>query len=250
MRHIFGVGGANVEDIYDAIHRCAQMRCIVAKHEFSATTMADGYARVGMPLGVVIATSGGGALNLVPALGEAYASCVPILAIVGQPPTSLEGRGAFQDGSGSAGSIDAQALFAAVSVFCRRVTRAADLPQAFLDAIAAACGERPGPAVLLLPKDVQRATVEPRAVAFGVLPPASPRPAALDRVQAAATLLARTRSILVIAGDGVARHDARNELADFVERLDARVAVAPDARDVFDNGNPRFAGVVGMMIER
>jgi acetolactate synthase-1/2/3 large subunit len=247
VRHVFGVGGANVEDLYHAIHCCAQVRCVVAKHEFSAATMADGYVRAGMPLGVVLATSGGGALNLIPALGEAYASCVPILAIVGQPPTSLEGRGAFQDGSGCGGSIDAQALFAAVAVFCRRVARAEDLPHTLHDALAAACGERPGPAVLLLPKDVQRATIDPRAIGFGHLPPALRRPASLDRVQAATTLLTRARSIFMIAGDGVARHDARDELSDFVQRLDARVAVAPDARDAFDNRDPRFAGVVGAM---
>ena len=60
-------------------------------------------------LGVVVATSGGGSLNLLPGLGESRASRVPVLAIVGQSPMVLDGRGSFQDTSGSNGSIDAEA---------------------------------------------------------------------------------------------------------------------------------------------
>ena len=247
VHHVFGVGGANIEDLYDAIYSAAHLRGILAKHEFSAATMADGYARVGAPLGVVMATSGGGALNLIPALGEAYASCVPVLALVGQSPASLEGRGAFQDGSGRAGSIDAEALFATVSVYCRRITHADALPRALHDALAAALGERPGPSVLLLPKDVQRAAVDPRAPAFDLLPSAAPRAPAADRVQAAAELLSHAQTVLVIAGDGVARHDSRCELSALAARLNAHVAVTPDARDAFDNCDPRFVGVVGVM---
>ena len=87
------------------------MTGVVAKHEFSAVTMADGYARSTSGLGVVAATSGGGAMNLVAGLAESYTSRVPVLALVGQPPTALEGHGAFQDSSGRAGSIDAVRLF-------------------------------------------------------------------------------------------------------------------------------------------
>lgn len=247
VQHVFGVSGANVEDLFDAVHRTPALHGIVAKHEFSAATMADGYARVGAPLGVVMATSGGGALNLVAALAESYASCVPVLALIGQPPTSLEGRGAFQDGSGRGGSIDARALFRAISVHCESVARADDLPYALHQALSAALGERPGPSVLLLPKDVQRAPVDPLAPAYELRPSNGRRAPAEDDVQAAADLLADARSVLVIAGDGVARHHARNELAALVDRLDARVALAPDARDVFDNRDPRFVGLAGVM---
>ena len=68
--HIFGVDGANIEDLYDAAHFRSGITAILAKHEFSAATMADGYSRSGAGLGVVAATSGGGALNLVAGLGE------------------------------------------------------------------------------------------------------------------------------------------------------------------------------------
>ncbi|EHI42558.1 2-succinyl-6-hydroxy-2,4-cyclohexadiene-1-carboxylic acid synthase/2-oxoglutarate decarboxylase, partial [Rhodococcus opacus PD630] len=148
VEHVFGVGGANIEDLYDALHRSRDVEGVVAKHEFSATTMADGYARTSNRIGVVAATSGGGALNVIAGLGEAFASRVPLLALIGQPPTTLEGMGAFQDTSGLAGSIDATRLFGEVSVYCARVESPLDLERQLAEALAAA--RRGGPAVLLL----------------------------------------------------------------------------------------------------
>src|SRR6476659_6410716 len=152
VRFIFGVDGANIEDLYDAAHFRDDITAVLAKHEFSAATMADGYSRSGCGLGVVAATSGGGCLNTIAGLGEALASRVPVLALIGQAPTSLDGRGAFQDTSGRNGALDAEALFSAVSVYCRRVVNPADIVSALPEAIAAA--KTGGPAVLLLPKNV------------------------------------------------------------------------------------------------
>src|SRR5712672_1149296 len=155
--YIFGVDGANIEDLYDAAFFRDDITAVLAKHEFSAATMADGYSRSGRGLGVVAATSGGAARNLVPGRGESLASRVPVLALVGQPATTMDGRGSFQDTSGRNGSLNAEALFSAVSVFCRRVLTPADIISALPDAIAAA--RTGGPAVLLLPKDIQQANV-------------------------------------------------------------------------------------------
>ena len=156
--YIFGVDGANIEDLYDAAHFHADITAILAKHEFSAATMADGYSRSGAGLGVVAATSGGGCLNTVAGLGEALASRVPVLALIGQPPTSLDGRGAFQDTSGRNGALNGEALFSAVSVFCRRIVTPEDIVSALPEAVAAA--KRGGPAVLLLPKDIQQSILD------------------------------------------------------------------------------------------
>ncbi len=246
VRHVFGVGGANIEDLYDALHASGDaIRTVVAKHEFSAVTMADGHARATGRLGVVAATSGGGAVNLVPGLAEAYASRVPVLAFVGQPPTGLEGRGAFQDSSGKAGSFDARELFAPVTRFCVRVDDADSIPELLTRAIAAAQSDPKGPAVLLLPKDVQQALVEVREPAPA---PAVPTVRAEPRAQDHAVgVLRATQRVLVIAGEGVASADARAELAEVARRLGAWVAVTPDAKDVFDNHDTRFAGVAGVM---
>ncbi|TQM29776.1 thiamine pyrophosphate-binding protein [Nocardia bhagyanarayanae] len=244
VRHIFGVDGANIEDLYDALFD-SEVTGVVAKHEFSAATMADGYARVTAGLGVVAATSGGGAMNLVAGLAESYASRVPVLALVGQPPTALEGRGAFQDSSGRAGSIDAVRLFGSVSRYCARVETAAQLPDSVVRAVAAA--RRGGPAVLLLPKDVQQAGLD--AVPPFRMPPRSYRRDAsgLTAVRAALTAARSTGKIVIIAGDQVARDDARNELARLATALDATVGVAPDAKDVYDNFDAGFCGVAGSM---
>ncbi|MBF6127922.1 thiamine pyrophosphate-binding protein [Nocardia brasiliensis] len=246
VRHIFGVDGANIEDLYDAVFDTAHdLTAVVAKHEFGAATMADGYARSTGGFGVVAATSGGGAMNLVAGLAESFASRVPVLALVGQPPTASAGHGAFQDTSGRAGTIDAARVFGAITRYCARVEAAADLPEQVSRALGAA--RRGGPAVLLLPKDVQQADL-------GQVPPFRlPAKtyrcdrAGLARVVTALRAARRTGKIVLIAGDQVARDDARDELARLAAVLDAAVGVAPDAKDTFDNTDPGFCGVAGSM---
>ncbi|BDU09223.1 thiamine pyrophosphate-binding protein [Nocardia cyriacigeorgica] len=249
VRHIFGVDGANIEDLYDAIFDAGgAVTGVVAKHEFSAATMADGYARSTGGLGVVVATSGGGAMNLVAGLAESYASRVPVLALIGQPPTMLEGHGAFQDSSGQAGAIDAVRLFSSISRYCARVAHPGELPERLARALRAA--RRGGPSVLLIPKDVQQAEM-------GGIAPFRPDPRAtwldddeLERVLTALETARQLGRVVVIAGDQVARDDARSALAEVVAELDALVGVAPDAKDTYDNFAPAFCGVAGTMGHR
>ncbi|OBF60298.1 acetolactate synthase [Mycobacterium sp. 852002-50816_SCH5313054-b] len=247
--YIFGVDGANIEDLYDAAHFNSDITAVLAKHEFSAATMADGYSRSGAGLGVVAATSGGGALNLVAGLGESLASRVPVLALVGQPATTMDGRGSFQDTSGCNGSLNAEALFSAVSVFCRRVLTPADILSALPSATAAA--RTGGPAVLLLPKDIQQAKVE-IADHAGADPRGSEHPgASIGDPRAIVRALRRASGpVTIIAGEQVARDDARAELEELRALLRARVACVPDAKDVA--GTPGFGsssalGVTGVM---
>jgi acetolactate synthase I/II/III large subunit len=247
--YIFGVDGANIEDLYDAAHFRSDITAVLAKHEFSAATMADGYSRSGAGLGVVAATSGGGALNLIPGLGESLASRVPVLALVGQPATTMDGRGSFQDTSGRNGSLNAEALFSAVSVFCRRVLTPADIVSALPDAIAAA--RTGGPAVLLLPKDIQQAKVGVNGYG-GNDRGGFERPGARtgDPHAIVRALRQATGPITIIAGEQVARDDARCELEELRALLRARVACVPDAKDVA--GTPGFGsssalGVTGVM---
>ncbi|WP_282785292.1 thiamine pyrophosphate-binding protein [Nocardia sp. CC201C] len=257
IRHLFGVDGANIEDLYDAVfdHNAALERradddrspltAVVAKHEFSAATMADGYARSTAGLGVVVATSGGGAVNLVAGLAESFASRVPVLALVGQPPTVLEGKGAFQDSSGRAGAFDAVRLFSPLTRYCARVESPADLPTQLRDAVAAA--RSGGPAVLLLPKDIQQAELSTPPEFH---PPARAHRrdrAGLERVRRALRTARATGKVVIIAGDQVARDDARDELARLARLLDASVGVAPDAKDVYDHHAPGYCGVAGSM---
>ena len=244
VSHIFGVDGANIEDLYDAAHFRPDITAVLAKHEFSAATMADCYSRSGAGLGVVAATSGGGSLNVVPGLGEALASRVPVLALIGQPPTALDGRGSFQDTSGRNGSLNAEALFSAVSLHCQRVTSPADVTPALTRAIAAArCG---GPAVLLLPKDIQQSKVN--CTAAGDAGPW--RNQIGDPHPIARALRRAVGPVTIIAGEQVARDGARAELEQLRAVLRARVATVPDAKDTAGTpglGSSSALGVTGVM---
>jgi len=246
LRHVFGVGGANIEDMFAAVQRHRpEIRAVLGKHEHAAGTAADAYARLS-GLGVVMTTSGGGAMNLVHAMAEARASRSPVLAVVGEPPTDLQGRGAFQDTSGKEGAVDARSVFGAVSECCLRVPTAADVPAMLEEALATVLGGARGPAVLLLAKDLQRSEIpvntaiptERDDAGRGV-----PNSAALDL----AVSWLDARPIVIIAGDAIARTRSQGLLAQLADRLDALVATAPDARDAFDNRHPRFLGVVGAM---
>ena len=241
---MFGVDGANIEDLYDAAHFHEGVTAVLAKHEFSAATMADGYSRAGCGLGVVMATSGGGALNLVPGLGESLASRVPVLALVGQAPTALDGRGSFQDTSGCNGALDAEALFSTVSVYCRRITSPEQIVTALPEAIAAAW--RGGPAVLLLPKDIQQASLPVNGYVM-----AAPAPTIAGDPWPIARALRRARGpVTIIAGEQLARDDARAELERLRTLLRARVATVPDAKDVSGSpglGSSSALGVTGVM---
>src|ERR1700754_1188571 len=246
---IFGVDGANIEDLYDAAFFRSDITAVLAKHEFSAATMADGYSRSGAGLGVVAATSGGGALNLIPGLGESLASRIPVLALVGQPATTMDGQGSFQDTSGRNGSLNAEALFSAVSFFCRRVLTPADILSALPSAIAAA--RTGGPAVLLLPKDIQQAKVG--ADGYGADDRGGfERPGArIGDPHAIVRALRRADGpITIIAGEQVARDDARCELEELRALLRAQVACVPDAKDVAGtpgSGSSSALGVTGVM---
>jgi acetolactate synthase-1/2/3 large subunit len=245
--HVFGVDGANIEDLYDAAHRRSEITAVLAKHEFSAATMADGYSRSGAGLGVVAATSGGGALNLVAGLGESLASRVPVLALVGQPATTTDGCGSFQDTSGHNGSLNGEALFSAVSVFCERLLTPSDIVSVLPRALAAA--RTGGPAVLLLPKDIQRADIDIDGGAEQ--PDHNGHGAPIGNPDLIVAELRRaTGPITIIAGEQVARDDARAELEQLRALLHARVATVPDAKDVA--GTPGFGstsalGVTGVM---
>jgi acetolactate synthase I/II/III large subunit len=248
VRYIFGVDGANIEDLYDAAFFREEITAVLAKHEFSAATMADGYSRSGVGLGVVAATSGGGCLNTVAGLGEALASRVPVLALIGQPPMPLDGLGAFQDTSGQNGALNGEALFSAVSVFCRRVLTPEDIVSALPEAITAA--RTGGPAVLLLPKNIQQARLDRTAVSNAGPNGSSVGTALGDPQVIARALRGADGPVTIIAGEQVARDGARAEVEQLRSMLRARIATVPDAKDVAGVpglGSSSALGVTGVM---
>src|SRR5262245_42601155 len=164
LEYLFGVSGANIEHLHDAVHRLGggRFRSVCAKSEVGAAFMADCRARVHRTLGVCCSTSGGGMMNLAVGVAEAFAESVPMLAIVGQPPTRLEGRGAFQDSSGIGRTVNADRLWAAISKYQARITDPAQFWRCLDSAVTAAMSGRPGPSVLLIPRDLFDRDVGPR----------------------------------------------------------------------------------------
>ncbi|MFZ5479511.1 MAG: thiamine pyrophosphate-binding protein [Myxococcota bacterium] len=250
VRFVFGVSGANIEPFHDAVLRVGAggaLDAVLARGEAGAGFMADGRARVHRTLGVVCATSGGGMTNLVPAVAESYAESVPVLAIVGQPPTTLEGRGAFQDSSGTGRTVDARAMWAALTKATLRVERGRDLWAALIRAVTAALSGRPGPAVLLVPRDVwfEAAGPAPRglpATLDELAIPVEPNPGAVDALFAALT---QARAPVAILGPGVERSGAREAVRAFLEDAGIPAATTMSSPAAFPDDPSRWLGMVG-----
>jgi acetolactate synthase I/II/III large subunit len=249
VRYVFGVSGANIEHVHDAIHRHGQgkLHSVLAKSEVGAAFMADGRARIHNTLAVCCATSGGGMLNLAVGIAESYAESVPVLALVGQPSTSLEGRGAFQDSSGIGHCVDAVKFWQSISKYVGKIKQAGDFWPMLSGAVEAAMSGRRGPAVLLLPRDVFDLEVG----AFPTWWPADleligrPPPVALGEAQALLAAIRSARRPLLLIGQGVRRSRDAAAVAAFARELGIPVVTTMSARAEFPNHDPLYLGMIG-----
>ena len=249
--YVFGVSGANIEHVHDAIHRMGEGRLtsVMARSEVGAAFMADAHARVHRTLGVCCATSGGGMMNLAVGIAEAYAESVPVLAIVGQVSTALEGRGGFQDSSGRGRTVDAMGLWRSVAKKVLRIHTPADIWPALREAAEAALSGRPGPAVLLIPRDVQAAEAQPMPEWFPRRIEALRRPRGLRDTEAINALLERLRRAerpVMLLGSGVLRSADPDAVLDFVRACHVPVMTTMANPGLFDHGDPLFLGTVGV----
>jgi acetolactate synthase-1/2/3 large subunit len=249
--YVFGVSGANIEHLHDAIHRLGdgRLRSVLARSEAGAAFMADARARVHRTLGVCCATSGGGMMNLAVGVAESFAESVPVLALVGQVPTSHEGRGGFQDSSGVGRTVDAVGLWRSIAKFVARVTAPADFWSLLHQAALVALSGRPGPAVLLLPRDLQAAEVPPMPAWFPRELAAMRRPSPIRDQTAVRALLERLRQArrpVLVMGSGVARCSNPGAVARFAR--DSGVPVVTTIADpgAFGNDEPRYLGTIGV----
>lgn len=251
VAHVFGVSGANIEHLHDAIHRLGDDRLtsVMAKSEVGAAFMADGHARVHRTLGVCCATSGGGMMNLAVGVAEAYNDSVPVLAIVGQVPTTLEGRGGFQDSSGRGRTVDAAQMWRAITKYTAKITRPEQFWPALQEAVAAALGGRPGPAALLIPRDLYDAEVgDPPAD----LPARLPRPGAganAPDAHAVRSLFERMRDAthpVLVLGTGVNRCTDPQAVIDFARAAGVPVMSTIAGTGSFPNSDPLYLGTIGV----
>ncbi|SDU57918.1 thiamine pyrophosphate-binding protein [Gordonia westfalica] len=248
MSTAFGVHGANIEDLYDAATRAPGMTAVVAKHEFAAGAMADGTARMTGTPGVVMTTSGGGAMNVVPALAEAYDSRVPVLALIGTAPSLLVGRGAFQDMLAPPDTVDIAEVLAAITGSCSVVGHADEVPAALATAFATL--HRGLPAAVLLPKDVQSAS----AAELRQLHPGEwmqhgadvSGPTLFAVADELCELVEADARLVIWVGDEASLAGAGPRVDALADALGAVVVAAPGGRDILRDADG-FAGLTGVM---
>ena len=199
---VFGYPGGQVIDIYDALY-LAQDRIhhIITAHEQGAAHAADGYARATGEVGVVIATSGPGATNLVTGIATAYLDSVPLVAITGNVPNSLIGRDSFQE-------VDITGVTMPITKHNFLVKRVEDLADTIREAFRIAKSGRPGPVLVDIPKDVQNALYEYTAQAPAAK---NPVPAANEsEIEKAAEMILAAEKPYIYIGGGAIVH-ASNE---------------------------------------
>jgi acetolactate synthase-1/2/3 large subunit len=216
------------------------IRQVVYRAENAGGAMADGYARVSGRVGVVAAQNGPAATLLVPPLAEALKASVPVLAIVQEVPRQARDRNAFQE-------LDHVKLFGE----CAKAIHRLDDPVRVDDYVDAAVTEatsgRPGPVVLLVPKDVLAEPVpvaSARRARLGQFPLDRYAPGA-DQIKQVADLLATARRPLVVAGGGVHASGAAPEVAELQQLASVPVATTPMGKGSVDETHPLSVGVIG-----
>src|SRR5437870_6358229 len=146
-------GGASME-IHQALTRSKKVRTILARHEQGESFSANGYARAAGKAGVCLATSGPGATNLVTGVADAFMDSVPLIAITGQVPRAMIGKGAFQE-------TDVFGVAVPIVKHSYLVMNVEDIPRVIKEAFYIATTGRPGPVWIDIPKDVQQSTCRP-----------------------------------------------------------------------------------------
>ena len=211
---VFGYPGGAILPAYDAMLDYP-IRHVLVRHEQGGCHMADGYARATGKVGVVLATSGPGATNLVTGLATAMLDSTPLVAITGQVGSSLLGTDAFQE-------VDITGVTLSVTKHNYLVTKAEDLAPTLREAFALARSGRPGPVLVDITKDAQQART---AFCWEASAPTRhlrrPRPA-LEEAQAERFLemLERSERPLILAGHGIQLSGARAEAMAFAEAQD------------------------------
>ena len=235
---VFGYPGGQILNVYDSLYKYQdEIRHVLTAHEQGAAHAADGYARVSGRVGVVMATSGPGATNLVTGIATAYLDSVPVVAICGNVPTTQIGTDSFQE-------IDITGVTLPITKHNYFVGAVEDLADTLREAFRLAKSGRPGPVLVDVPKDVQTALCE-----YEPQPPAAadePAAAKEVRVEQAAAVLATARRPFVYFGGGLVSAGAQAEMLELAERLDAPIGCSLTGVSGIPSGHPRFLGMQGM----
>lgn len=236
---VFGFPGGAVLYIYDALFKNKdKIRHILTCHEQHAAHAADGYARVSGKPGVVIATSGPGATNLVTGIANAYMDSIPMVAITGNVPVALLGKDSFQE-------VDIAGITMPITKHNFIVKDVRVLADTVRRAFEIARSGRPGPVLIDIPKDVTNTPCEYTPAKIEPLASATESIAEKD-IEAALKLIKGCRRPLVYAGGGVISSGAHNELREFIDKIDAPFTQSLMGIGSMPATHPANLGMIGM----
>jgi len=231
---IFGMPGTQNINIYDSLLRrgSGAINSYLVRHEYSATFMADGYARATGEVGVAITVPGPGASNASTGILEAYTDCIPVLLITGQSHSNFYSR----DQSKMFHGLDQMRFFDPITKYCAIAHTFDEIPTVVENAFKAMRNGRPGPTVLEFPMDVL--TTEgvvniPRSVERE--DSSSPDESTLNKT---IEEISNAEFPLILAGSAVIHTHARNELRLLAEKINAPVIVTRCAKGALSEDHP------------
>jgi tartronate-semialdehyde synthase len=238
---VFGVPGAAILPLYDALRR-SPIRHVLVRHEEGGTHAAEGYTRARSGnIGVCLGTSGPAGTNMVTGLYSAIADSVPILCITGQAPRAKLHKEDFQ-------AVDVAAITRPVTKWSVTVMEAGQVPWVFREAFRLMRSGRPGPVHIDLPIDVQKEVIDYDPAFDAPFEPAKPKPprAAIRR---ALDLLLEAERPLIVAGGGVINADASDLLVEFAELTGTPVVPTLMGWGAIPDDHPLHAGMVGLQTQ-
>ena len=237
---IFGYPGGATLPLYDALVN-SKIHHVLVRHEQGAAHMADGFARASRKVGVVLATSGPGATNLVTGIATALMDSSPIVCITGQVASPLVGYDAFQE-------TDVTGITLPITKHNYLISDPHDIAPAIREAFFIARSGRPGPVLIDITKDAQQAEIEweyddSPVHLPGYRPDLSPLPADLER---AVEMIQSARRPVILAGHGILISGAMTEVREFAERTQTPVASTLLGLSGFPGSHPLSLGMMGM----
>jgi acetolactate synthase-1/2/3 large subunit len=242
---VFGIPGGAIEPLYNALARSSRnggIRPIVTRHEASAVFAADGYTRQTGKLGVVCATTGPGATNLITGVANAYANHVPLLIITAQTPLPTFGRGAFQESSDA--GIDIVGMYQYCTRYNSLVSHTDQIEQKLITAIMTAMHSPKGPVHLSIPIDVLRAEARPphEHVDLNKLLREN---ATCDQIalRELYSSIIKNNKFSIVLGGGCG--DAIGPILELADLLDASIVTTPHGKGLVSTDNRRYRGVIG-----
>lgn len=235
---VFGYPGGQVINLYDALYTHSdRIRHILTAHEQGAAHAADGYARATGQVGVVIATSGPGATNLVTGIATAYLDSIPLVAITGNVPNSLIGRDSFQE-------VDITGVTLPITKHNFLVKSIDKLADTLREAFVIAKSGRPGPVLVDIPKDVQTATFP--YMPCPVVEKTPQRLAKGDKLSVAVRMIAEAEKPYIYYGGGAISADISGEIIALAEKIDAPIGCTMMGLSAVPVDDPRYLGMEGM----